>query len=787
MADHLRLGPGHLLSSRRTPTGPPGGRSGVSRRDHGRDLASTLASVEPVESADDGDDQDVPVVLKFHAHTRLENGPLNGLRFEQLGEGRGWTYFVLSSRESREQFATLLREYAELPSDQPIDWEHPASWAKFVDDLDGIELYGAADRQDQSVADLTFRNGIDTVDCLLWPSSTASASDRVDAIAAVVEEARAGDERVRVVAVDRRPDRTMVRAVVTPRLLRELLGHVFVERVRGPLRTAVTQEAFFEATMPVQVPHAASAPVGVIDGVVSHANPLTAPYVQSAASFPIGHVFSGPDAHGTAVAGQAIWGDLDPLILGGTLNVPHPVVCARVIDIDGNRTQVAGIAHRTIEDAIRWAATEQGVRIINISINRDFPASTEALRDELTFTVDRLARELRLVIVVSAGNRLSTPVTGWHAGYPGYLTDDAAGIAAPGDGALVVTVGSHARRDVPERPAIRGDLPIAEAQEPSPFTRTGPARSATKRGTLKPEFSHHGGSWTWDSRGEMLDIHDPGTAAIVAIPPNVVPGRIVTPDSGTSYAAPSVAHEIARIAERYPQAGPNLLRALTALSARSTGREIDGTPGHRWRGYGVPEASRVLESGPQRVFLVLEDEMDTDRVAIHQLPIPPEYADQVRKRTFRVALAFDPPVRRNRREYIAGTMSVELVRGLSLDAVSQTYVRQPTRNQVEADSSLRRFDLPDKVFRPQLEPGSQTLESNTLIRRDYVNGNWDPDHQTYFLVVTHRQSPWTPKQRREYDTQTYALAVEIADETRNDLDLYAMMRARLEARARVRR
>ena len=131
-------------------------------------------------------------------------------------------------------------------------------------------------------------------------------------------------------------------------------------------------------------------------------------------------------------------------------------------------------------------------------------------------------------------------------------------------------------------------------------------------------------------------------------------------------------------------------------------------------------------------------------------------------------------------------MSVELVRGLSLDSVTRIYESQPNARQMEENPNRRRFELPSEELRPRLSPGAQTVASNTLIRRDYVNGNWDPDHQNYFLVVTHQQSPWTDRQRREYNLQTYAIAVEVADETRTDLDLYTMMRARLEARARIR-
>ena len=94
--------------------------------------------------------------------------------------------------------------------------------------------------------------------------------------------------------------------------------------------------------------------------------------------------------------------------------------------------------------------------------------------------------------------------------------------------------------------------------------------------------------------------------------------------------------------------------------------------------------------------------------------------------------------------------------------------------------------LPDAEHRPALDPGSQKLNWPTLIRRDFVNGPWDPDHDRYFLVVTHSRSPWTTKQKNEYPEQAYAVAVEISLEGRTDLDLYALVRAQLLVRSRAR-
>ena len=77
--------------------------------------------------------------------------------------------------------------------------------------------------------------------------------------------------------------------------------------------------------------------------------------------------------------------------------------------------------------------------------------------------------------------------------------------------------------------------------------------------------------------------------------------------------------------------------------------------------------------------------------------------------------------------------------------------------------------------------GYRTVFEMTTI----VMGLGNRRRQVNVVASSHDQSPWSASQRKDYDTQRYALAVEIADETRSDIDLYALIRARLSQRLRV--
>lgn len=785
MVDHLPLPPGQELSSRRRPPAPTGGRS-VNRKNHAAKLSSDLAQASEQVDQETDSGSDPRLVLKLDAVTRLTSGPLRGLDLLQLGESQGWTYAVLSDRDSRRLLMRLLGEYSSTDQDSASPWNHPQTWAQLLDNIDGISVYGETDRRDPELEELSFESA-EIVDIIIWPAQSASAAvERIDAVRDLLLTASAEGLIAEVLSFDPRPQTTSLRAQVDMATLNRLLRESWVERIRPPLRTPFSRRTITRAAIPRGLSAPTNAPIGILDGVVSVANPLLTDRVIDSREFPEGHVFSAADVHGTAVASVCVWGSLDFAVTGNPAPPSSPIFAARILDVDPNRHDlyIPGQDHTTLEAAIRWLVNDKRCRIVSLSVNKPH-AEDRLLRSEVCATLDALVRELQFVLIVSSGNRSEEPAGGWLGGYPGYLEDDDARVADPADAALAITVGSIAHREVPSGVPTEHLLSVARTGDPSPFGRSGPVRGRTREGMAKPEFSHDGGNMVHDHTLSMAHTNDPGVSVVVGTPP--IGGQFLTTEVGSSYAAPAVAYEISRIAARYPDASANMLRTLVALSARRT--EISpllGIDVTRTSLYGVPRAERILESGGPVAILTVEDEMSTNSVVVHELPIPYEFAQGGSSRSLRVALAFDPPTLRSRREYVAGWMSVELVRGLTYEEVCQRYERQPSRAEVEADSTLTRLDLPSGRLRPVLTPTSRQLASNTLIRRDYVDQGWDPDDENYFLIVSHNLSPWTERQRREYGKQSYSLAVQLIEHDRVDLDLHALVRARLLARARGR-
>lgn len=799
MGDHLYLSRPRTITSTRFSNGfdPDADPVEPDRPGHARTLAGILAGIEgrvaltrtdsDAQDPEDRAEDDSPIVLVFEGRAQLKDGPFRKWGMTVLAEGDDNTYLVLSDREARRLFAELVSAYGGNES----DWVEAESWRDQIDAIDGVHLYGPDERKDPGIDNLPFE-GVETVDVLLWGSSLErpaqrkqAAKYRLSLVRDVVRDAATRDNHIRVVTFDDHPDSTLVRVTTNRELLAVLLAHPWVEKVRPPLRPTVSGEQLLTAAVPEEGPAPEGAPIGVIDDLITTAHPLLGSVVVEQKQFPAGMTLNPPSQHGTQVAGVAAYGDLRPYVsTTAALPKPHPVYGARIMHTDPRSVSGVAVAdplHAQLERALTWLASK-GVKVAVCSINFPYP-DERLLPSESAAVIDRLSRDLDMVVVVSAGNVDNVaPVHHWKHDYPDYLNTDSARVADPGTAALALTVGAVARYANPASAGTGGSVPIAQIDQPSPFTRVGPTRGRNRSGTRKPEFEAHGGNFSHDPNNGAVAGGDPSLGVITLSHDGLT--SAFTAVDGTSFAAPYVAYQVAEIATRYPDASANLLRALTALSARPNSviarMPIDAVVS----AYGHPDASTVLESGPARVIVMFEGEMPIGSTVVHRIPVPAQFATGRRGQQLRVALAFDPPVRRTRRVYATGDMAFNIVRAMSEDDVVKLYSRQPTRAQAKADPNVQIMELPHDKRRPDMEPGASAVASNTLISRT-MQGIWDPDDEDYYLVVQHHVRPWARKSELP-ESQTYAFAVELAMREQPGIDLLSLVRAQLRIPIRAR-
>lgn len=117
-------------------------------------------------------------------------------------------------------------------------------------------------------------------------------------------------------------------------------------------------------------------------------------------------------------------------------------------------------------------------------------------------------------------------------------------------------------------------------------------------------------------------------------------------------------------------------------------------------------------------------------------------------------------------------MSFDLLRNVDPAGIAERYERQGND----------RIKLWEDRHRLDLKPGSTRTAKGTLqVRRVFPKMLRVDDGDTYYLAVKHKPASWASD-----GTQRYAVVVEIVDEERQQLDIYAEVEQRVRARERVR-
>jgi hypothetical protein len=167
------------------------------------------------------------------------------------------------------------------------------------------------------------------------------------------------------------------------------------------------------------------------------------------------------------------------------------------------------------------------------------------------------------------------------------------------------------------------------------------------------------------------------------------------------------------------------------------------------------------------VILYAEDRLSINHFAVYRVPVPPEFQGNGR-RTIRVSLAFDPPVRRTRAEYIGTKMNFRLLRGCpSAEVLSHFRLRTAE----EGDPP----DIPNR-FKCGLEPGPNSRDGQTLqtAAKTFVQDTTSYGDE-YYLVVR-CAGGWAEPQEV---AQNFAIVVEL--EHQSPIQLYARLRQRVRA------
>ena len=554
--------------------------------------------------------------------------------------------------------------------------------------------------------------------------------------------------------------------------------------------------------IPLGIPSPApeAARVCILDSGLNANHPLLKTAIADSESYIADQGVDDESGHGTAVAGIALYGDIEACVAANFWQPQFWLYNGKVMYLDqqtGETRFDEKTIERTLTEAVEYFAGELGCRIFNVSLgNANAPYDGRHIRG-IAYVLDKLAREYDALFIVSAGNfngsdNPPVPQTSWRDEYPHYLMNEASVIIDPAPALNVITVGSLARHnahiDEQRYPEINALSPASEDQ-PSPFTRHGPSINKA----LKPDLMAAGGNrasplrqddkqWKNEERG----------MGVLTLNHQFVGGTLLNETSGTSFAAPYITHLAGRLLNEYPQASANMLRAILVNHAnlpdqcvtafaedwRTSYKKAKGTT-HRElprevAGYGKIDEEALYRSSDNVVVLMAEESIGNNAHQFFELPLPESYLRSERSlREVRITLAYTPPVRTTRLDYIATKISYRLVKATSLADVERRF-NHDTQQETE---SMKEYDRGRTITADTRNKG--TVQSSVW---QFKQGN---PVQKWFVVVTRQDKDWGSLSPC-LDQESYALVVTVADQENQQAQLYNEIQLRIQAQERVR-
>jgi hypothetical protein len=320
--------------------------------------------------------------------------------------------------------------------------------------------------------------------------------------------------------------------------------------------------------------------------------------------------------HGTKVAGAILFGNEIPT--GGTYQPPCFLINARVLDSENflpADLYPAQLMEQIVDDF-------DGVRFFNMSVASRGPCRT-AHMSSWAAKLDSLIHNRKLLFILATGNiRSSTGLVDrpgirehLEAGrtYPHFLLAPSSRISNPSQSLLSLTVGSVCSADFDDLDRKSFGL----RDHISSFSRSGPGLW----NAVKPDIVEYGGDLLHEKNGFLVSPHNNVSVEVVKTGMNGTGYAI-----GTSFATPKVAHIIAQLAKRYPQASTLLYKALVVQSARLPEHVFYNLNVNVMRafGYGIPNLQRSTENTDFRVTFVTEGRVAAHQANLYTINIPAE-------------------------------------------------------------------------------------------------------------------------------------------------------------------
>lgn len=512
------------------------------------------------------------------------------------------------------------------------------------------------------------------------------------------------------------------------------------------------------------------------------------------------------NGHGTGVAGIVAYGDFSTLDEQTVFTPKVRLLNGKIMhDKEGEPCFRDDIRpEEIVKNAILYFYKEYGCRIFNLSVGNRYDILSEEKQFPWANVLDDLARELDIVIVISAGN-VSQPKQ------PNVISRDALMINTrdrlfspehklinPSTAALCISVGSISRYGdtLPPRQYQSVTVSCGPCNSPSAFTRIGFGVNKA----IKPDFFEYGGNFSVKQISNTIDWNRMDRSMMENTLSNKI-GNIFCGYCGTSFSAPHVTHAAALIEKSLEvqlgtRPSANLIRAFLANSASCTQEMVEWCESSNdsyYKGKDNPKHDRLLRllgygrisnlltnSADNSVTMFAEDKIILRSFHLYKIPVPEAFVNVKANKKITISLAYNPPTDKNRKDYLANTLWFEVFRRID----ESELIKYKAKLEGGYDDSF-----PAK-YKASFTPGADTLKRSTLqqsIWQKGKNGGKDlfsenDDTSFLYILVSGKEKFKHPEQ---HQPQSYALCITYSYDNEENIDLYNCLKNNVKLNTKV--
>ncbi len=723
-----------------------------------------------------------------------------GLDVLSVAEDKKGYWVVFASDEQLEEFRARLDSHGK-------DGEGGATKYDFFNVISEIEDIPVEKKIARSIIDAPLPEDEDTyIDVELWRMSDDQLEVFISKLPGAIDNLQVTDKLVR-------NSFALLRVRLDSAAYKQLIELKEVARVsRPPLPSFNPFEIFSQDVEDLEIlsPSESATGILIVDSGVVSGHPLIKNALGDEANFQSRETeVVDKVGHGTAVAGCALYGDVEYCIKKKQFHAYNWIFSAKVMyavqDCSGGvyaEYDPEKLLEHQFQDAIDHflGNKDNRIRVVNVSLGNNLEVwhKSEFRQPPLASLIDEIARDYDdVVFVISSGNvnpvNSFDDIAGVVEHYPEYLFDKKNpdfNLINPATSALSLTVGSIANRPRIADTSFFGSqrelfTAIAPEHQPAPFTRTGPGIN----GMIKPELVEYGGNLVLSQEFGRIKTNSGGKIPVLS---SQYPDKLFSFDLGSSYSAPKVARSCALVSNSYPEKSANFIKNLILQSAnypepinkdfwRAKNKQKAEKKRFMTIGYGVPDHAKAISSFDNRVLFFEESSIQVDQAKVFKVDLPRSFFETKGDRIFSIVLTYNPPVRRSRGDYYLGnTLEFKIFHTVSPDGVIS---KISVLDEEDGESSMEdKFHLD---FEPKVTLRSKGCHQKAV--KIFTHAHWTNNPFTSLCIALVNRNRWV-KAIDESFLQDYCISLCVYHSGHTSLysEIKNLNQIPLRERARVR-